>query len=175
MPSRTQKALAKVPGPLRPFVVQHRSLVKFLVVGGSCFLLTLLINYGLKLTVCQNKPVVALTIATGVATVFSYILNRQWSFRSEGSHKEVIPFFAVSAVAVGVNDLPLLISRYLFDLHTPHVSKFTQEVSDFLSGMIIGTLVAMGFRYWAMKKFVFTNTRDDSAVSDSATEPSRVH
>ncbi|WP_329567582.1 GtrA family protein [Kitasatospora sp. NBC_01266] len=170
MPSLTQKALAKVPEPLRPFVVQHRSLVKFLVVGGSCFLLTLVINYGLKLTVCQNKPVVALTIATAIATVFSYVLNRQWSFRSEGSHKEAIPFFVVSALAVVVNDLPLLISRYVFDLHTPHVSKFTQEVSDFLSGMIIGTLVAMGFRYWAMKRFVFT-TRADSASGSSAAEP----
>ncbi|MGF1429126.1 GtrA family protein [Kitasatospora sp. LaBMicrA B282] len=173
MPSRTQKLLAKVPGPLRPFVVQHRSLVKFLVVGGSCFLLTLVINYGLKLTVCQNKPVVALTIGTAVSTVFSYILNRQWSFRSEGSHKEALPFFVVSAIAVGVNDVPLWISRYVFDLHKPHVSNFTQEVSDFLSGMIIGTLVAMAFRYWAMKKFVFTNTRADSSADVES--PARVH
>ncbi|MCX4746779.1 GtrA family protein [Kitasatospora sp. NBC_01287] len=170
MPSPTQRVLAKVPGPLRPILLQHRSLVKFLVVGGSCFLLTLVINYGLKLTVCQNKPVVALTIGTAVATVFSYILNRQWSFRSEGSHKEAIPFFAVSALAVGVNDLPLLVSRYVFDLHTPHVSNFTQEVCDFLSGMIVGTLVAMAFRYWAMKKFVFT-TRADPASPRTAAEP----
>lgn len=174
MPSPTQKALAKVPGPLRPFLVQHRSLVKFLVVGGTCFLLTLAINYALKFTVCQSKPVVALTIATAIATIFSYMLNRQWSFRSEGSHKEAIPFIVVSALAVGVNDLPLLVSRYVFDLHTPHVSNFTQEVSDFLSGMILGTLVAMAFRYWAMKKFVFTTTRD-SAVSESAEPPTRVH
>ncbi|MFF7632785.1 GtrA family protein [Kitasatospora sp. NPDC008050] len=174
MPSPTQKALAKVPGPLRPFLVQHRSLVKFLLVGGTCFLLTMAINYALRFTVCESKPLVALTVANAIATVASYLLNRQWSFRSEGSHKEAIPFFVVSALAVGVNDLPMAVSRYLFNLRTPHVSHFTGEVSDFLSGMIIGTLVAMAFRYWAMKRFVFTTTRG-SEVSESAETSTPVH
>ncbi|GAA1262706.1 GtrA family protein [Kitasatospora nipponensis] len=171
MPSPTQKALAKVPGPLRPFLVQHRSLVKFLLVGGTCFVLTLAINYALRFSICQSKPVVALTIATALATVVSYLLNRQWSFRSEGSHKEAIPFIVVSALAVGVNDLPLLASRYLFNLREPHVSHFTQEISDFLAGMILGTLVAMAFRYWAMKKFVFTTQRADEELQDATAEP----
>ncbi|WP_083976678.1 GtrA family protein [Kitasatospora azatica] len=171
MPSPTQKALAKVPGPLRPFLVQHRSLVKFLLVGGTCFVLTLVINYGLKLTVCGSKPVVALTIATAVATVVSYLLNRAWSFRSEGSHKEAIPFIVVSAIAVGVNDLPLLASRYVFNLREPNVTHFTQEVADFMSGMILGTLVAMAFRYWAMKKFVFTTTKASGETADEQAEP----
>ncbi|TQF03461.1 GtrA family protein [Kitasatospora acidiphila] len=174
MPSPTQRALAKVPGPLRPFLVQHRSLVKFLLVGGTCFLLTLAINYGLKYTVCQNKPVVALTVGTALATVVSYLLNRQWSFRSEGSHKEAIPFIVVSALAVGVNDLPLLVSRYVFHLREPSVSHFTQEVADFVSGMIVGTLVAMAFRYWAMKKWVFTNTKYHEAQDNAAEPPARV-
>jgi putative flippase GtrA len=174
MPSHTQKALAKVPGPLRPFLVQHRSLVKFLLVGGTCFVLTVVINYGLKYTVCGNKPVVALTIATALATVVSYLLNRQWSFRSEGSHKEAIPFIVVSAIAVGVNDLPLLASRYLFNLREPHVGHFTQETADFVSGMIVGTLVAMAFRYWAMKKWVFTNTKYHQTEGKNAEPPARV-
>ncbi|GAB2706715.1 GtrA family protein [Kitasatospora kifunensis] len=162
-----------MPGPLRPFLVQHRSLVKFLLVGGTCFLLTMAINYALRFTVCESKPLVALTVANAVATVASYLMNRQWSFRSEGSHKEAIPFFVVSAVAVGVNDLPMAVTRYMFNLRTPHVTHFTAEVSDFLSGMILGTLVAMAFRYWAMKKFVFTTTR--GAVSETAEPPTPVH
>lgn len=171
MPSPTQIALAKVPTRLRPILVQHRHLVKFLLVGGTCFVLTMVINYALRFTVCQNKPVVALTVATALATVVSYLLNRQWSFRSEGSHKEAIPFVVVSAIAVGVNDLPLLASRYVFDLRVPDVSKFTQEVSDFMSGMILGTLLAMGFRYWAMKKWVFTKKGAGSTVGESADQP----
>ncbi|WP_279403017.1 hypothetical protein [Arthrobacter sp. JCM 19049] len=30
-----------------------------------------------------------------------------------------------------------------------------QEVADFVAGPIIGTLLGMVFRWWAMKKFVF--------------------
>ncbi|MDH6133033.1 putative flippase GtrA [Kitasatospora sp. MAA4] len=170
MPSLTQIALAKVPTRLRPIVVQHRSLVKFLLVGGTCFVLTVVINYGLKFTLFESKPVVALTIATVIATVLSYLLNRQWSFRSEGSHKEAIPFVVVSAVAIVVNDLPLLASRYLLDLRQPDVSHFSQEVADFVSGMILGTLLAMGFRYWGMKKWVFTQARTGPEAEESATE-----
>jgi putative flippase GtrA len=172
MPSPTQKVLARVPGRLRPFLVHHRKLVKFLLVGGTCFLLTMVVNYGLKLTVLESKPVVALTIATAIATVVSYILNRQWSFRTNGKHREAILFFVVSALAVLVNDAPLAVSRYVLDLREPDVSSFTQEVADFLSGMIIGTLLAMVFRYWAMKRWVFLHEGETSRTSER--EPERV-
>jgi putative flippase GtrA len=144
-----------VPDRLRPLLVQHRKLVKFLLVGGFCFLLTMAVNFGLKLTVLQSKPVVSLTVATTLATVVSYVLNRQWSFRTNGRQREAILFFVVSGLAVLVNDAPLIVSRYVFDLREPDVSHLGQEVADFLSGMIVGTLLAMVFRYWAMKRWVF--------------------
>ncbi|MGK4582955.1 GtrA family protein [Kitasatospora sp. HPMI-4] len=155
MPSPTQRALALVPARLRPLLLRHRRLVKFLLVGGTCFLLTTAVNFGLKLTVLHAKPVAALTVATVIATVVSYVLNRQWSFRTNGRHREAVLFFVVSGVAILVNDAPLAFSRYVLDLREPDVSAFTQEVADFLSGMIVGTLLAMVFRYWAMKRWVF--------------------
>ncbi|MGE7434760.1 GtrA family protein [Kitasatospora sp. NPDC001175] len=155
MPSPTQRALALVPARLHPFLVRHRKLVKFLVVGGTCFLLTMAVNFALKLTVLHAKPVAALTVATVIATVVSYVLNRQWSFRTNGRQREALLFFVVSGVAILVNDAPLAVSRYVLDLREPDVSAFTQEVADFVSGMILGTLLAMAFRYWAMKRWVF--------------------
>ncbi|MFG2695496.1 GtrA family protein [Kitasatospora sp. NPDC051984] len=160
MPSPTQRALTAMPENFRPFLVKHRKLVKFLVVGGTCFVLTMLINFALKMTVFEAKPLVALTVATVIATGVSYVLNRQWSFRAAGKHREAVLFVVVSALAVGVNDLPLAASRYLFDLREPHVTHMTQEVADFLSGMILGTLLAMVFRYWAMNRYVFTRLSD---------------
>lgn len=156
-------ALARVPDPLRPHVVRHREMVKFALVGGSCFILTLVVNYGLKLTVLSGKPTTALTIANTVATVVSYLLNRSWSFRStvdgHRRHLEFFLFVLVSAIAIGINDIPLYISHYAFNLQTPHVGKMTAEISDFVSGLIIGTLVAMVFRFWAMKHLVFRKPR----------------
>ncbi|MFD9127915.1 GtrA family protein [Kitasatospora sp. NPDC059571] len=172
MPSPTQRALARVPERYRPFLVQHRKLVKFALVGGTCFVLTTVIDLGLKLTVLQSKPVVALTIATVIATVVSYVLNRQWSFRANGKQREAILFFVVSALAIVVNDIPLAFSRYVLDLREPDVSHVAQESADFLSGMIVGTLLAMVFRYWAMNRFVFTRSRLQPPAEEF--EPERV-
>jgi putative flippase GtrA len=173
MPSPTQRALARIPERYKPFLVQHRKLVKFLLVGGTCFVLTTVVDLGLKFTVLQHKPVVALTVATVIATVVSYVLNRQWSFRANGRQREAILFFAVSALAVVVNDLPLILSRYVLDLREPDVTPLTQEIADFLSGMIIGTFLAMIFRFWAMNRWVFTRTGPAGSSAEDL-EPERV-
>jgi hypothetical protein len=34
-----------------------------------------------------------------------------------------------------------------------------REIADFVSGIIIGTLLAMCFRLWAFKRFVFPHVR----------------
>ncbi|MFF1870352.1 GtrA family protein [Kitasatospora herbaricolor] len=172
MPSPTQRALARVPARLRPVLVKHRKLVKFLLVGSTCFVLTVVVNLSLKLTVLQHKPVVALTVATVIATAVSYVLNRQWSFRANGKQREAVLFFVVSAVAVLVNDVPLIVSRYVLDLRRPDVSSFTQEAADFLSGMVVGTLLAMVFRYWAMQRWVFVNLAENPAAPQE--RPARV-
>ncbi|WP_078891308.1 GtrA family protein [Streptomyces sp. NRRL S-350] len=156
MPSPTQRALARVPARLRPFLVRHRRLVKFLLVGGSCFVLTTVVNLELKFTVLADKPVVALTVATVIGTVVSYVLNRRWAFRADGRQREALLFLLVSAVAIGINDMPLAISRYVLDLREPYIGHLDQELADFLSGMVVGTFVAMLFRFWAMQRWVFT-------------------
>ncbi|MFH9351829.1 GtrA family protein [Kitasatospora sp. NPDC017646] len=158
MPSPTQRALARVPVRLRPFLVRHRRLVKFLLVGSGCFVLTTVIDLELKFTVLEHEPVVALTVATVIATVVSYVLNRRWAFRTAGHRTEAVLFFLVSAVAIGVNVIPLALSRYAFQLREPYVTPFHQEVADFVSGMVLGTFVAMLFRYWAMRRWVFTGS-----------------
>jgi putative flippase GtrA len=144
-------------------------MVKFALVGGTCFVITMVVDYGLKFTVLDNKPVTALTIATIVATIASYLLNRGWSFRTRGGrrrHHEMALFFLISGIGIVLNDVPLYIARYAFELQTPNVGRFTQEVSDFVAGLILGTLLAMVFRWWAMKKWVFphANVRGTAAA-----------
>jgi putative flippase GtrA len=150
--------LRLLPGPLRSQLIKHRELLKFGIVGGVCFLLTNVVNYALKLTVLRQNPVTALILAVLVATIVSYVLSREWSFRTRGGRErqhEATLFFLISGIAVGLNSLPLAISRYVLDLHTPDVGVVTQEIADYVSGMILGTLLAMVFRWWAFKKWVF--------------------
>jgi putative flippase GtrA len=143
---------------LGDWVQKHRELVRFAVVGGICFAVTNAVNYALKLTVLTEKPVTALVTAVIIATIVSYVLNREWSFRTRGGrerHHEAALFFLISGVGVGVNSLPLVISRYVLQLQVPHVSVLTQEVADYVSGIIVGTLITTLFRWWAFKKWVF--------------------
>ncbi|MFC4111144.1 GtrA family protein [Nonomuraea zeae] len=150
--------LARLPDPLHALALKHRELLKFAVVGGTAFLVDNTVFYGLKLTILEPKPVTAKIIAVLVATIVSYVLNREWSFRTRGGRErrhEAALFFLVSGVGLVLSSAPLWISRYAFSLETPDVSLVTQELADFVSAQIIGTLIAMVFRFWALRKWVF--------------------
>jgi putative flippase GtrA len=150
--------LAHVPEPLRTVLLKHRELLKFAIVGATTFVIDNGIWYLLKFTVLEEKPVTAKVIAIIVATIVSYVLNREWSFRTRGGrerHHEAGLFFLISGIGVALNSLPLYLSRYALQLEVPHVSRLVQEIADFASGSIIGMLLAMFFRFWAFKRWVF--------------------
>lgn len=171
--------LARMPARLRPVLIRHRELLKFGIVGGTTFLVDNGVWYFLKLTVLEEKPTTAKAFAIVVATIASYVLNREWSFRTRGGrerHHEAALFFLVSGVALVINLIPLLISRYVLDLEVPHVAFWVQEVADFASGSIIGMLAAMVFRFVALRKWVFPDElggrrSDSTPVTESATTP----
>jgi putative flippase GtrA len=127
----------------------------------------------LKTTVLEPKPVTAKIIAVLVATIVSYVLNREWSFRTRGGrerHHEAALFFLVCGIGLVINATPLWISRYVFELQVPAVNLVVQEIADFVSANVIGTLLAMVFRWWAFRKYVFPdeNVRRQQQVSDTA-------
>lgn len=153
-----ETVLARLPEPVRAALAKHRELLRFAVVGGVCFVVTNAVNYALKLTVLTGNPVTALAIAVIIATIVSYVLNREWSFNTRGGRErphEAALFFLISGIGVAINSAPLAASRYVFHLRVPEVSRLTQELADFASGIVIGTLLAMVFRWWAFKKWVF--------------------
>jgi putative flippase GtrA len=153
-----RKALSRLPEPIRFTLNKHRELIRFAVVGGTTFLIDNGVWYALKLTVLEQKVVTAKAIAVLVAVIASYVLSREWSFHTRGGrerHHEAALFFVVSGASVGVNLLPLYISRHMFGLQEPAVSLLTEEIADFVSGSIIGMLIATAFKYWAMRKWVF--------------------
>ncbi|WP_216214150.1 GtrA family protein [Amycolatopsis aidingensis] len=153
-----ESVLSRVPEPLRSVLIKHRELLKFGIVGGTTFIVDNGVWFLLKLTVLEPKPTTAKAIAIIVAMIVNYILNREWSFRTRGgreSHHEAALFFLFSGVAMMINLIPVYVSRYVLDLEVPHVSRLAQEAADFASGSILGMLLAMGFKFWAFKKWVF--------------------
>lgn len=153
-----ETTLARIPQPYRDKAIKHRELIKFLMVGGTTWVIDTVVFLLLKVSVLDTKPVTAKVIAVLVATMVSYVLNREWSFRTRGGrerHHEAALFFVISGIGVAVYAAPLWISRYVFELQVPFVSLVTQESADFVSGQILGTLVGMAFRWWAFRRFVW--------------------
>lgn len=156
-----ESVLLSIPQPYRDIAIKHRELVKFAVVGGATWVIDTLVFLVLKAGVLESKPITAKVIAVLVATIVSYVLNREWSFRTRGGrerHHEAALFFIISGVGVAVYTAPLAISRYLLDLQVPNVTMFTQGLADFVAGQIVGVLAGMAFRWWAFRRFVFPHT-----------------
>lgn len=179
--------LTRIPQPYRAVAIRHRELLKFGMVGAITFFIDTAIFYALKLTILVPKPVTAKVIAVLVATIVSYVLNREWSFRTRGGrerHHEAALYFAFSGIGVALYAAPLWISRYVFDLQTPMSSRLVEEIADFTAGQVIGLLVGMAFRYWAFRRWVFpdqlrtrpgdptrTSSEADQALADRADRP----
>lgn len=142
----------------RHLPVKYRELAKFLVVGGTTYVVDVGLFSLLSHTVLANKVVTAKAISVLVATVLSYILNREWSFSRRGGREprhEAMLFFVVNGVALGLNLVPLALSQYVFGFNTTNYSSFTVTITNFISANIVGTILGMAFRFWAYRKWVF--------------------
>lgn len=149
--------VAKLPGPVRSLVMRHQELIKFGLVGGTTFVFDLAIFYLLSFTILEAKPVVARVISGTLATILSYILNREWAFKNRGGrerHHEALLFFAISGVGVVLSAAPLWLANNVFDIRA-NLGRLELAVVDFVLGFLIGNILQMAFRFWALRKFAF--------------------
>ncbi|QLY32067.1 GtrA family protein [Nocardia huaxiensis] len=156
--SFVDKVVNGLPAPLRALADRHYELLKFAIVGATTFVIDTGIFYLLKLTILEPKPTVARILSGVIAVIASYILNREWTFDKRGGrekHHEALLFFLISGIGVGLAALPLWVSSYWLDLRQPDVSFTVENIADFISGFIIGNLLQMAFRFWALRKWVF--------------------
>ncbi|MGS0686138.1 GtrA family protein [Nakamurella sp. GG22] len=138
--------------------VKYRELAKFLVVGGTAYVVDVGLFTVLSHTVLSNKVITAKAISVIIATILSYILNREWSFSRRGGrekHHEAMLFFLVNGIAMALNLVPLALSQYVFGFNTTNYSSLTVSITNFISANVIGTILGMAFRFWAYRKWVF--------------------
>ena len=129
--------------------VIYREMFKFGVVGALAFVIDLGLANLLWHTVLEDRVTTAKIISGLVATLFSWVGNRQWTFRhrrSRPAHHEVALFFGVNLIALGIATATLALSHYGLG--------FTSTLADNIAtivGIGLGTL----FRFWTYRRFVF--------------------
>ncbi len=133
-----------------------REASKYLVVGAGGYVIDVGIFNLLSLSrifgLLELEPISAKTISFVFAVTFTYIANSRWTFlerqgRPEGINR-ISRYAIVNLVGLGVTVLPLYISRY--------VLGFDSLLADNISANVIGVGLALIFRFFANRVFVFT-------------------
>jgi putative flippase GtrA len=135
-----------------PLYQRFRQLIRegaaFCVVGGLAFLIVVVGSNLLRYDAGLGKYV-SVTIATVVATAFSFAGNRYWTFRHRkgaGTVREAAVFFALNGVGLLIQYATIGLVTEAFGL----TARIWYTVSLVL-GVGLGTL----FRFWAYRKWVW--------------------
>ncbi|EGD56628.1 GtrA family protein [Gordonia neofelifaecis NRRL B-59395] len=149
--------MKSLPEPVRRLVLKHSELIKFAIVGGTTFVVDMAVYYALVFSVLEAKPVIARIISGVVAVILSYVLNREWAFKNRGGrekHHEAMLFFGISGIGVLLAAAPLWLGNNVFNMRE-NIQGVELAIVDFILGFIIGNLLGMGFRFWALRRFAF--------------------
>ena len=127
-----------------------KEVLQFATVGGLAFIVNASVTWTLMSTVMTESHGKAKIIAGIVATLFSWVANRLWTFRdrrTENKMREAIEFALVNALGIAVEFACVVVSYYLLGLTSPTAS--------FISGTIVGTALGTIVRYFMYRFWVF--------------------
>ncbi len=128
--------------------------LKFGTVGGAAFIVNSVTVWVLMMTIMSESHTKAKVVASVVATIFSWLMNRLWTFRdsrSENWKREAIEFGLVNLLGIFVEAGCVAFSTYVLNLRTPEAS--------FISGTIIGTILGTILRYFLYRFWVYGSHR----------------
>lgn len=137
------------------FRLLWRELVKFGAVGAIAFVIDSAVFLWLITGPMDDSHVKAKAIAVAVATLFSWLGNRYWTFRQQRTRtrtRELAMFVLMNVIGLLIMSGCVAFSYYILGLRS--------ELASFISGSIIGMLLAMCFRFVAYKLWVFTGSGD---------------
>ena len=128
--------------------------LKFGTVGGAAFIVNSVTVWVLMMTIMSESHTKAKIVASVVATIFSWLMNRLWTFRdsrSENWKREAVEFGLVNLLGILVEAGCVAFSTYVLSLPTPDAS--------FISGTIIGTILGTILRYFLYRFWVYGSHR----------------
>jgi putative flippase GtrA len=125
-------------------------IAKFGIVGAVNYVLDVGLFNILVVSSFSHRPLTAKGISTIVAATSSYFMNRHWTWRHRartGVRREYSLFLVLSAAALGITLACLAFGEYVLHENSLLARNFW--------GNIVGVGVAMVFRFWSFKRWVF--------------------
>ena len=142
-----------------------RELASFGTVGALAFVIDVGTFNLLIATVWSGSPLRSKIVAVVVATLFSWVGNRLWTYRhrrraaGRALAGELALFVGLNAVALGVSLVVLALSHYLLGLTSP----LADNVAN-VAGIALGT----AFRFYAYRTWVFRDRAPHDATAAAA-------
>lgn len=135
--------------------------IRFVLVGISNTVLDFVVLN--VLLFCKVDILFANTISTGIAMLYSFFMNKKWTFRNSGNNyiKEVILFFIFTIIGIWViqNGCIYLLNIVIPDLGLPEVI-YNNAIK------LAASIPSLTWNYLTYNRFVFTNNKKESATDD---------
>lgn len=139
---------------------------RFGLVGALAFVVDVG-TFNLLRLVSDLGPLTSKTLAVVVATTFAYAANRWWAFSHRESRlrptTEYALFFALNGIGLLITLGCLGFAYYLLGL----TSALAQNVSANVVGLALSTV----FRFWAYRRWVFTQPVAVESEPEPVPEP----
>lgn len=132
-----------------------REVAKFGAVGGIAFIIDNGLTYYLMHGPMSDSEAKARFVGASVATVFSWIANRFWTFRhrrQDNVLREFMMFILINGIGIGISTGFTALAKYSFGV--------TDKNMLFAAG-IAGIMVATVVRFFAYRFLVFNKELDE--------------
>jgi putative flippase GtrA len=126
-----------------------REALKFGIVGGANTVINYAVFNALALTVFVNGQLKANVVATVVATITSYLMNRHWTYRDRpksAMRREYVLFFLFNATGLAIELGVLALAKYELGFNGLLALNVAKT-----GGVVLATI----FRFWSYRTFVF--------------------
>lgn len=131
-----------------------REFIQFGLVGATAYVVDAglfnLLQYG-PLAVLAGHPNTAQFVAATIATGYSWVANRVWTYRGrtrDNATREAVLFFFANACGIGISQFCLLFTHHILGL----ASALVDNVAVYVVGFALGT----AFRFFFYHYVVFT-------------------
>lgn len=135
--------------------------IRFVLVGISNTVLDFVVLN--VLLFCGINILFANTISTGIAMLYSFFMNKKWTFRNAGNNyiREVILFFIFTIIGIWIiqNGCIYLLNMVIPDLGLPEVI-YNNAIK------LAASIPSLTWNYLTYNRFVFTNNKKESATDD---------